>query len=204
MDPTQLVAKAMQYGAAQIPEEITAFVDFLKSRGPLHNVMEIGSESGGTFFLWCRLTVLGGLKISVDLPSGTSGSGRFDNAKALAARTTLLKSWSANVHVVTGDSHEQKTWQEVNSILGPHAPTLDLLFLDGDHSYEGVKADWNDYRGFVRPGGLVAFHDIADSHYHRRRGCEVARFWGELRATRRNCREFSMRKEWGGIGCVTV
>jgi predicted O-methyltransferase YrrM len=38
--------------------------------------------------------------------------------------------------------------------------TLDLLFIDGDHSYEGVKADWEAYKSFLHPGSIVIFHDI--------------------------------------------
>lgn len=37
--------------------------------------------------------------------------------------------------------------------------SLDLLFIDGDHSYEGVKADWNAYKHFLQSGSIVVFHD---------------------------------------------
>lgn len=36
---------------------------------------------------------------------------------------------------------------------------IDLLFIDGDHSYEGVKSDWNHWSRFLKPGGTVIFHD---------------------------------------------
>ena len=36
---------------------------------------------------------------------------------------------------------------------------IDLLVIDGDHTVEGVKCDWNDWSRFVRPGGVVIFHD---------------------------------------------
>jgi hypothetical protein len=36
---------------------------------------------------------------------------------------------------------------------------LDVLFIDGDHSYEGVKADWDAYKSFLEPGSIVIFHD---------------------------------------------
>ena len=36
---------------------------------------------------------------------------------------------------------------------------VDLVFIDGDHSEEGVRADWEDWHGFVEPGGAVLFHD---------------------------------------------
>lgn len=36
---------------------------------------------------------------------------------------------------------------------------LDILYIDGDHSYEGVKADYELHAPKVRPGGLIFFHD---------------------------------------------
>ena len=36
---------------------------------------------------------------------------------------------------------------------------VDLVFIDGDHSEEGVRADWHGWHGFGAPGGAVVFHD---------------------------------------------
>jgi predicted O-methyltransferase YrrM len=36
---------------------------------------------------------------------------------------------------------------------------LDLLFIDGDHSYDGAKADWEAYKHLLHPGSIVVFHD---------------------------------------------
>lgn len=36
---------------------------------------------------------------------------------------------------------------------------MDLLFIDGDHSYDGVKKDWDLYFPLVKKGGYVIFHD---------------------------------------------
>jgi Methyltransferase domain len=36
---------------------------------------------------------------------------------------------------------------------------IDLLVIDGDHSEAGVQSDWDTWSQFIRPGGLVAFHD---------------------------------------------
>ena len=35
-----------------------------------------------------------------------------------------------------------------------------MLFVDGDHSYEAVKADIHGWTPKVVPGGIVAFHDF--------------------------------------------
>jgi predicted O-methyltransferase YrrM len=39
---------------------------------------------------------------------------------------------------------------------------VDLIFIDGDHSYEGVKQDFEIYAPLVRSDGLIAFHDILE------------------------------------------
>lgn len=41
---------------------------------------------------------------------------------------------------------------------GWQAP-IDLLFIDGDHAEAAVQRDWDDWHGFVAPGGHVLFHD---------------------------------------------
>jgi predicted O-methyltransferase YrrM len=39
---------------------------------------------------------------------------------------------------------------------------IDLLFIDGDHSYEGVKLDYENWYPFVKNGGVIAFHDYSN------------------------------------------
>ena len=36
---------------------------------------------------------------------------------------------------------------------------VDLVFVDGDHSEEGVRADWELWSPLVAPGGVMLFHD---------------------------------------------
>jgi len=199
VETLSLVNRAMELGAVQIPEELSAFVDFLKTR-QLRNVMEIGSEAGGTFWLWCQLAAMGGLKISLDKPDGDSGSGRFASPDELIARTAKFKTFAPRVRVITGDSHRPPIRDAVEQALG--GEKLDFLFIDGDHSFNGVKQDFLDYSTFVRPGGVIAFHDINDSEFHRKRGCFVATFWrGALFGPKR---EFNTYREWGGIGVVEL
>ncbi|MBN2964459.1 class I SAM-dependent methyltransferase [Sulfurospirillum sp. T05] len=37
---------------------------------------------------------------------------------------------------------------------------IDMLFIDGDHSYEGVKRDWDLYSPMLKSGSVVIFHDV--------------------------------------------
>jgi predicted O-methyltransferase YrrM len=38
-------------------------------------------------------------------------------------------------------------------------PPLDVVFVDGDHSPQGCREDWDVWHPHVRSGGAVAFHD---------------------------------------------
>lgn len=62
---------------------------------------------------------------------------------------------------------------------------IDMLFIDGDHSYEGVKADWDLFSPLVSPFGVVVFHDtlweLAPDASLDRADMGVPRFVDELR-----------------------
>jgi predicted O-methyltransferase YrrM len=62
---------------------------------------------------------------------------------------------------------------------------IDMIFIDGDHSYEGVKTDWDLFVPFVRPSGVVIFHDtiwdVAGDPMWKREDMGVPVFVDELR-----------------------
>jgi len=60
---------------------------------------------------------------------------------------------AGKVHLVVADSRT----------VEPPSRELELLFVDGDHSYEGAKADFERWGAFVRAGGHLLFHDAVDT-----------------------------------------
>lgn len=62
---------------------------------------------------------------------------------------------------------------------------IDMLFIDGDHSYEGVKTDWELFSPFVTPFGIAIFHDtlwdLRPDERYQRPDMGVPRFVEELR-----------------------
>lgn len=96
--------------------------------------------------------------------------------------------------VIVGDSSSPDVQQQCRN-LGP----FDVVFIDGDHSYEGVRKDW-EFAQSLSPR-LVAFHDIAVAIKHRNEGCEVDRLWAAICQTHHTAEKI-VGCGWGGIGVV--
>jgi hypothetical protein len=74
--------------------------------------------------------------------------------------------------------------------------------IDGDHRYEGVKADWEAYR---KVASIIAFHDIVgDGQAEKKTNIpvEVPRLWQEIKASGLRVREFIAPGSKMGIGVV--
>ena len=100
--------------------------------------------------------------------------------------------------VVYGDSHSPDTRQCLVGVLA--GQPVDVLFIDGDHSYPGVKADYEMYSPLVAPGGLVCFHDICD--HPEMTMCKVRAFWQSLDGDKEEIVTYP--RTWGGIGILRV
>ena len=57
---------------------------------------------------------------------------------------------------------------------------LELLFIDGDHTYEGAKADFDRWSEYVRPGGHLLFHDAVDAGGYGNTYPGIVRLRGEV------------------------
>ena len=159
-------------GMIQNRPEITGAAEFFKSMN-VKNFMEIGTDQGGTFAIWSKLSE-DGIRISLDLPHGTYGVDTYD----VNQRDAHLKSLGSNVRMIHGDSHSEEMQSLISSLL--KEGELDFLFIDGDHTYEGVKKDYEDYKKYVKSGGWIGFHDIKDTEFHRNANCRVDILWNEL------------------------
>jgi predicted O-methyltransferase YrrM len=159
-------------------------------------IMEIGTYRGGTLFVFSQLADPHATVISLDFHFSFLG-------KVYGAlQKPLLRKFVRNgksLFLLRQDSHLPETEQVVRNILKDNE--LDFLFIDGDHTYEGVRADFMMYSPLVREGGLIAFHDIAESGGSR----EVHRLWEELKPNYRHS-EFIHRTGSGamGIGVLQV
>lgn len=178
----------------QVRSELLEFASLIQEQRP-KAFLEIGTRNGGTFFLLCRLADPQAMVISLDLPGGRFGGGYTVFQIPIIRR---MKKPGQQLHLFRTDSHSVETQSRVARAL--QGAQLDLLFIDGDHTYEGVKLDFQMYSSFVKPGGIVAFHDIVQVPDA---GVEVSRFWNEIKSNHRH-REIieDSQKGWGGIGVL--
>lgn len=159
----------------QYREEILALAKEIKKKEP-KVVLEIGTASGGTLFLATRLAADDALLISIDLPNGLFGGGYPDWKIPLYGSFARKKQ---KIELIRADSHSEEVFQQVKGIL--NGRKIDYLFLDGDHSYEGVKQDFEKFSTLMSDRGLIAFHDIASDkspvvdHF-------VSVFWNEIKS----------------------
>ena len=185
-----------KYGMMQMAAEVEQFSKFFRDL-KCKNIMEIGTYAGGLFSIMCKLSDDNGIKISVDLPV-------YENQENTEYYKNFLrdhKKFSANVHFLAADSHKQDTLEKVKQIL--NGEELDFLFIDGDHSYEGVKQDFHMYKDLVKDGGYIGFHDINDTEWHRNLNCYVARLWDEIKGDYETI-EFNTKSYAMGIGVIQV
>jgi len=184
---------------AQVYEEILGLAEIVANLKP-RRVLEIGTARGGTLFIWCRLASDDATVISVDLPGGPFGGG-YPMWRAVLYR--YFRKPQQKLHLIRGDSHDPQTLEKVEKIL--EGEKLDFLFIDGDHTYEGVKRDFEMYSPLVRGGGVVAFHDIVphDKVHDPYGQVGVPRFWSEIKG---RYRHLEIVKDWGqgwaGIGVL--
>ena len=139
-------------------QQLASEVSSVDPRG----ILEIGTSQGGTLFVWANCTDADPI-VSVDIPNV------LDMTKS---RMFMHYREDDSVHLLHSNSHIEETVAQVTAIFDGD---LEFLFIDGDHSYEGVKQDFEDYAPLVEPGGMIAFDDIG------KESTGVGEFWSEIR-----------------------
>lgn len=180
----KLMAMLRHYELPQNPEELTQMLKLIQGK---RSLLEIGSSFGGTLKYMASVMPRGSKVVVVDL--ACDDTPKFLNPLAtLRENCRKLALLGANVELFIGDSHDKATVEGVKR----YAP-FDFVFIDGDHSYEGVKQDWENYGPM---GKMVGFHDVF---------ClpDVKRLWDEIKETGVKTEEYVATQEPKfGIGIV--
>ena len=183
----------------QVYEEILALAYWAKGFQP-HNILEIGHR-GSTFHILSQLST--GKKVAVDY---------VDNGLSIRDHYMM---YGQDFRLFIGDSQEEETRDKVKEFC----PQYDLIFIDGDHSYDGVKRDFDLYKTLLSPRGHIIFHDIDPENVFKDEfphpgvtygAGQVFKFWQDLEeGTKTNLiatkssgkiKAFGCSEHFGGIG----
>jgi cephalosporin hydroxylase len=155
-----------RHGALQKPLELIRYLSFLRQRRTM-NALETGALWGGMTYAHAAVAAPGGRLIAIDaFPR--------EGHERMTARLQGLVRPDQRLTCLWQDSHEPETVRAVADTLA--GEPLDVLFLDGDHTAEGVRRDYDTFAPFVRSGGVIALHDIDADRPGR-----VRDFWQSLR-----------------------
>lgn len=196
-DPEEMFRLASRgwFGSISPIQSKYEFVSLLRKlqENTISRVLEIGTASGGTLFMYTRVAEQDATIVSVDLPGGDFGGGYPEKKIPLYSSFALP---DQRLELIRADSHLQETLDQVKNIFD--GKFVDYAFIDGDHTYEGVKSDFEMYGPLVRDGGFVAFHDTIYAE-------GVKRFWQEISEEYENTWEWiSAHDPKYGIGLLQI
>lgn len=136
------------------------------SKRDVESVLEIGSARNGTLAIWAAEESCKHI-CSIDLPESDERRTTLDKVDLLDEIFT-----DTEFSFIRGNSHSQSTMQELENSL---SSKVDFIFIDADHTYKGVKSDFETYKQFLKDEGIIAFHDIKNDRFG------VRDFWQEIK-----------------------
>ena len=160
--------------AGQSIDEAAYLYRLVRELGPA-TIAEIGRYKGGSTFLIATAMQERSELYSYDshvLLSDELDPEHFDSLLRDALSRYGLEQ---RVHLIIADSRT----------AAPPGTPCDLIFIDADHSYEGVRADYEHWVSVLRPGGHLLFHNAAPAvGYGGKRFPGVERLVAEIENTR--------------------
>lgn len=189
----KLINKSRKFAMSQQKIEIKHLLQLIIDRKP-QIICEIGSYRGGTFCSFCHVAPTNATLISIDI--------NYPVERKLAHKQFAKP--DQKIKLIQGDSKSYETLERVREII--NSKGIDLLFIDGDHSYEGISKDFELYYDLVSSGGIIAIHDIHPDSFSLT-GVKTASyvggvpvFWQEIKKKYMQAEEIIEDKNQDGYG----
>lgn len=154
--------------------------------------VELGTHSGNSYFSFCQAVQEAGFQTkcyAVDTWQGEEHAGFYDEKvfhKVNAHNHQKYENFSRLLRMVFDEAAEYFS-----------DGSIDLLHIDGLHTYEAVRHDFETWLPKLAPGAIVLFHDINV----RERGFGVWKLWEELKKRYPNYLEFT---HCNGLGVLQI
>lgn len=127
----------------QYPDEIAEVLDYLlKARASYSNMLEVGSAAGGNSKVFSEILSINKLYIVDD-----------NNHPRHQYRPTTLKGLDYIEYIGNSQSKEAKDW------VASLNTKFDIVYIDADHSFDGLYRDMQNFVEFVKEDGYVILHD---------------------------------------------
>lgn len=168
----------------QIPHEYVDLLEFFRTH-PITSYLELGVGNGGSFFTDC---IFIGSKCK-----------KFHAVDNIGYADTIIQQTEGKILSKVNLVGELFPESEVkffnsttDSFFAENKQTYDCIFIDADHSYEGVKKDYINALRYINPGGYIIFHDIGNT------STGVARCWEEVKGKAKKVEEHLWKPEHAG------
>ena len=116
------------------------------------NYVEIGCYAGGSACLMLQRENTNVFSIDLGIPIHPS---------VVNENVNKLNKHNNNYNYIQGSSHDLNVFNKLSN----HINEIDILFIDGDHSFDGVTKDFEIYSKLVKNGGYIIFDDYNDYQY---------------------------------------
>ena len=136
-------------------------------------VVELGACNGLSFFTFCQSMQendVEGMAYAVDTWEGDAHTGAYDVSIVDDFRAHAREHYRGFTYLL------QMYFNE--ALQHFDAESIDLLHIDGLHTYAAVREDFDNWYPKLKPGGIVLFHDVEA----RLADYGVWKFWNELEA----------------------
>jgi len=134
-------------------------------------VVELGTQGGLSFFTFCQSVKendLDTICYAVDTWEGEAHTGKYDEEVFNSVQEHARKEYAGHSYLL------RMLFSEALQHFSNDS--LELLHIDGLHTYDAVKEDFDTWYPKVKPGGVILFHDI----YARIMDFGAWKFWEEL------------------------
>jgi predicted O-methyltransferase YrrM len=149
----RLSSKRLGFPIAQTPQEVAILKKYARLVKKPDIIVEIGTRNGGSALVLAMNSFVP--VVTIDILADPRLSPEQNARFGYKTPPPLKKHWAR----FAGGSRIEQVTSPSTSYSHPCSRPIGLVFIDGGHEYEEVKADWLHFFDLINPGGYILLHD---------------------------------------------